>query len=179
LRTINKQTGEISTIKIRGLWSHFPIPAYKVLAKQKEWQAQRVLTCLVSFLGDSGFAVWPSYDAISARCGISRNGIRPALNVLQENGFIKITQWNEGRRERNKYYLQESCWDSSKMNKSASAYLTHTHKCIDCGKTLDGGGYGKDANARKVHWGCGGTVISLDSIIKASELISNELPSVG
>jgi hypothetical protein len=65
------------------------------------------------------------------------------------------------------------------MNKSASAYLTHTHKCIDCGKTLDGGGYGKDANARKVHWGCGGTVISLDSIIKASELISNELPSVG
>jgi hypothetical protein len=65
------------------------------------------------------------------------------------------------------------------MNKFASAYLSPTHKCIDCGKTLDGGGYGKDANARKVHWGCGGTVISLDSIIKASELISIELPSVG
>ena len=168
MRTINKQTGEITTIKIKGLWSPFPIPAYKVLEKQKEWQAQRVLTCLVSFLGDSGFTVWPSYDAISARCGISRNGIRPALNVLLDNGFIKIGQWNEGKKERNKYYLQASC-----------AHLKPTHKCIDCGKALDGGGYGKDANARKVHWGCGGTVISLESISKASAIDYKELPEVG
>jgi hypothetical protein len=179
LRTINKQTGEITTIKIKGLWSPFPIPAYKVLEKQKEWQAQRVLTCLVSFLGDSGFTVWPSYDAISARCGISRNGIRPALNVLSDNGFIKIGQWNEGKKERNKYYLQASCWESSKMNKFASAHLKPSHKCIDCGKALDGGGYGKDANARKVHWGCGGTVISLESISKASAIDYKELPAVG
>lgn len=179
MRTINKNTGEINTIKIKGLWSHFPIPAYQVLARQKEWQAQRVLACLVSYLGDGGLSVWPSYDAITAKCGISRNGIRPALDVLVENGFIKIGQWNEGVKERNKYYFQESCWDTSKMNKFASAYRVPTFKCIDCGKTMDGGGYGKDPNARKVHWGCGGTVVSLESIDKAFAIGSTELPSVG
>jgi len=179
LRTISETTGEINSIKIKGLWSHFPIPAYQVLARQKQWQAQRVLTCLVSYLGDSGFAVFPSYDSISDRCGISRNGIRPALDVLVENGFIKIGHWNEGLKERNKYYFQECCWDTSKMNKYAAAYRVPMYKCIDCGKSMDGGGYGKDANARKVHWGCGGTVVSLESINKAFATDSIELPSVG
>ena len=179
LRTINKQTGEITTIKIKGLWSHFPIPAYQVLARQKEWQAQKVLACLVSYLGDGGLSVWPSYDAIVERCGISRSGIRPALDVLVENGFIKIGHWNEGVKERNKYYFQECCWDTSKMNKFASAYRVPTFKCIDCKKTLDGGGFGKDANGRKVHLGCGGTVISLESIRKATAFDCEELTSVG
>jgi hypothetical protein len=179
LRTINEKTGEINALRIKGLWSHFPIPAYQVLAKQKAWQAQKVLTCLVSYLGDNGLAVWPSYDAIIARCGISRSGIRPALDVLEQNGFIKIGHWNEGKKERNKYYLQECCWDTSKMNKFAAAYRVPMYKCIDCGKTMDGGGYGKDANARKVHWGCGGTVVSLESINKTFATDYTELPSVG
>ena len=119
LRKINKSTGEINTIKIKGLWSPFPIPAYQVLAQQGEWQAQRVLSCLVSFLGDEGFCVFPSYRSIARRCGISPNGIRKALDALEANGFIRTYKFSEGKKSRNKYYFQESCWDSGKMNPKA------------------------------------------------------------
>ena len=167
MQKINKQTGEITGMKIKGLWSHFPIPAYQVLARQKDWKAQRLLTCLVSFLGSDGFCVYPSYDKISERSGLGRNSIRKALDSLEENGFIVTFYFREGKKERNKYYIQECCWDSGKMNKVASQYRTPMFKCLDCGKLMDRGGYGKDLHSAKVHWGCGGEVVSLSSIQKA------------
>ena len=93
MRTIDKSTGEIKIIKIRGLWSHFPIPAYQVLAAQREWSAQKLLACLVSFLGKDDLCVYPSYKSISKRCGLSPNTIRKALDVLEDYGFIKVFQF--------------------------------------------------------------------------------------
>ena len=161
MQKINKKTGEIQQSKVRGLWSHFPIPAYQVLARQKEWQAQKVLVCLTSFLGNDGFCVFPSYRTIANTCGIGENGIRKALNVLEENGFIKVFKYWENSKARNKYYFQESCWDSGKMNAKALAYRTPRFKCLDCKQVFDGGGYGKGP-AGKTHFGCGGPVIQLD-----------------
>ena len=160
IQKINKKTGEITTIRIKGLWSHFPIPAYQVLSRAKEWQAQRVLTAFVSFLGNEGFAVFPSYITIAKTCGISQNGIKQALNTLEEYGFIKIFQWREGRKLRNKYYLQEACWDTSKMNKTALEYRPKQYRCLDCKNLMDGGGFGVGLKI-KTHWGCGGQVIEL------------------
>jgi hypothetical protein len=167
LEKIDKKTGEIASIKVKGLWSHFPIPAYQVLGRQKDWKAQKLLTCLVSFLGSDGYCVYPSYDKISERCGLGRNSIRKALNSLEENGFIVTFYFREGKKERNKYYFQECCWDSGKMNPHASQYRTPLFKCLDCGKLIDRGGYGVDGKTNKVHWGCGGPVVSLNSIEKA------------
>jgi hypothetical protein len=162
MKKINKLTGEIHTIKIKGLWSHLPIPAYQVLARQKEWQAQKVLICLASFLGDDGFCVFPSYATISRNCGIGENGIRKALDVLEENGFIKVFKYWEGAKARNKYYFQPSCWDSGQMNAKAAAYRVKRFRCLDCKKLIDGGGYG-EGPAGKTHFGCGGPVIKLEN----------------
>lgn len=161
MRKIDKKTGEISDIKVKGLWAPFPIPAYQVLARQRDWKAQKLLTCLVSFLGSDGYCVYPSYDKISERCGLGRNSIRKALDSLEKNGFIVIYYFREGKKERNKYYLQDCCWDSGKMNEFASRFRTPQFKCLDCGELIDRGGYGEGLKANKVHWGCGGPVISL------------------
>jgi Fe2+ or Zn2+ uptake regulation protein len=160
MRTINKKTGEINTFKVKGLWSHFPIPAYQVLGRQKEFTAQRLLICLCSFLGDSGNCVYPSYLTISRVSGISKSSIRKALNVLEDNGFITTFKYWEGKKSRNKYYFNPSCWDTSKMNSIASKFRTPTHKCLDCKKLIDNGGFGEGKNG-KVHWNCGGPVISI------------------
>lgn len=159
MRKINKKTGEISSWKVKGLWAPFPIPAYQVLAQAKEFQAQRVLVALVSFLGDEGPSVFPSYVKIAKTCGISQNGIRKALDTLERYGFIKTFQWKEGHKTRNKYYLQECCWDTSKMNRVALSYRTKQFICLDCKALLDGGGFGTGPLG-KTHWGCGGPVIS-------------------
>ena len=94
--------------------------------------------------------------------------ISEALDALEENGFIITYYFREGKKERNKYYLQESCWDSGKMNKVASQYRTPMFKCLDCGKLIDRGGYGEGLKANKVHWGCGGPVVSLEFINKST-----------
>lgn len=168
MRKVNKQTGEISAIQVRGLWSHFPIPAYQVLAHKKQWSAQKLLCCFVSYLGDDGFCVWPSYKSISKRCGLSPNTIRKALDVLEDNGFIKITYFRDGKKDRNKYYLQESCWDSGRMNKVALVARNSTHKCLDCGTVMDRGGYGNGPMG-KTHFGCGGSVINIETSRRAKE----------
>lgn len=166
MRTINKSTGEIKPLIIKGLWSHFPIPAYQVLAEQRAWSAQKLLCCLTSFLGSDGLCVYPSYRAISRRCGLSPNTIRKALNVLEENGFIITYYFRDGKKDRNKYYFQESCWDTGKMNKKALASRIPTDKCLDCGKVMDRGSYG-NGPLGKIHYGCGGSVVGLKTIATA------------
>jgi len=166
MRTTNKKTGELKNIKIKGLWSHFPIPAYQVLAAQREWSAQKLLTCFVSFLGSDGFCVFPSYPIISKRCGLSPNTIRKALDVLEEYGFVKTFYFKDGKKDRNKYYLQMCCWDSGRMNKKALSARIPTHKCLDCGKLMDRGSYGTGPLG-KIHYGCGGSVLGLKAIAAA------------
>jgi hypothetical protein len=144
LRTIDKNTGEIKDVKVKGLWSHFPIPAYQVLAIQKQWSAQRLLSCFVSFLGADGLCVFPSYKTISKRCGLSPNTIRKALDVLEENGFIKTFYFKEGKKD--------------------SASRAPTSKCLDCGALMDRGGYGNSEMLGKIHYGCGGSVVGLKAL---------------
>ena len=164
MEKIDVNTGEITTVKVQGLWSHFPIPAYQVLAAQKQWSAQKLLACFVSFLGRDDLSAYPSYITISRTCGLSPNTIRKALDVLEDNGFVKTFYYKNGKRDRNKYYLQDACWDTNKMNKMAAASRKPTSKCLDCGKLMDKGGYGLSPKLGKTHWGCGGPVVRLDSI---------------
>jgi hypothetical protein len=163
LRKIDTNTGEIFTIKPGGMYAPLPIPAYQVLARLGDHQAQKVLMCLVSHLGSNGWGVFPSYSTIAYECGISRNGIKSALDVLEEFGFIKIGKWKEGKKDRNKYYLQLCCWDSGKMNKKALASRTPTNKCLDCGQLMDRGSYGTGVLG-KIHYGCGGSVVGLKAL---------------
>jgi hypothetical protein len=149
-------------IKRGGLYSPFPIPAYQVLGKAKQYQAQKVLLCLVSHLGKGSNCVYPSYTTIAKSCGMSRNSISAGLTVLFEYGFIKIFRFREGKKSRSKYYLQNACWDSSLMNEIARKQRVPIAVCIDCGVVMDRGGFGISPLG-KIHYGCGGSVIFLET----------------
>ena len=147
------------------LYSPFPIPAYQVLGKAREYQAQRVLLALVSYMGKSSNAVFPSYTTIARACGISRNSINEGLKVLHNYGFIKSVKIPVGIQARNKYFIQTSCWDTSRMNYLAKAQKTPIARCKACGEAIDRGEFGIGGDLM-VHWGCGGIVDYLGSVKK-------------
>lgn len=157
MRKIDKNTGEIFTIKPGGLYSPFPIPAYQVLVRLGEHQAIRVLVCLISHLGSNGWAVFPSYTTIAQESGVGRNAIRKSLDILEDLGFIKTITWHEGMKARNKYYIQEAAYNSGLMNKYARNYRDCHGACRRCGERLDRGGFRATPNGH-VHLGCGGSV---------------------
>ena len=140
-------------------YSPLPIPAYQVLAKAKEYNAQRVLMCLVSHMGYKNRCVWPSYSTIMRESGVrNRSTVSKALTTLVEYGFIKVFQLREGKQERNKYYLQGCCWNPSYMNSKARAHRPARARCLACLLYLERADYGISGDA-KVHYGCGGFVI--------------------
>ena len=149
-------------IKKGGLYSAQPILAQQVLGKAKEYQAQKLLLCLTSYLGKGSNCVYPSYTTIARSCGMSRNSISAGLTVLFEYGFIKIFRFREGKKSRSKYYIQNACWDSSLMNELARKQRVPTAVCIDCGVLMDRGGFGIGPLG-KIHYGCGGSVIFLET----------------
>jgi hypothetical protein len=157
LRKINKLTGEINTIDTGGLYAPLPIPAYQVLVRMGDHAAKDVLTCLVSHLGSNGVCVFPSYTKIAEEAGISRNRIKKALEVLEEYGFIKIVKWREGKKDRNKYYIQEAAYKSGLMNKYARRHRDVIAGCRRCGQFLNVGQFGEGPSFT-AHYGCGGMV---------------------
>jgi len=154
---VNKVTGEINSIQPGGLYAPLPIPAYQVLARMKDHQAQRVLISIVSHLGSNGRESFPSYTTISKEAGIGRNSIRKALDILVEYGFIKVFTFRQGKKDRNKYFIQDAAYNSGLMNKFAVNYRTFTAHCRRCGAGMDRGGYGLGP-AGATHFGCGGSV---------------------
>ena len=126
------------------LYSAFPIPAFKVLAKKEEWVAQRVLVGLVSFMGKNNRCVYPSYSTLQETLGMGRSSISSGLTTLKEYGFINIAQFKEGVRWRSKYYLQDACWDSSRMQKEVRVHTKKNGRCRACGELVDRGEYGID-----------------------------------
>jgi hypothetical protein len=161
MRKINPHTGEFQNVSIGGLYSALPIPAYRVLAKDKEFQAQRVLVCLISFQGSAGTKVFPSYDKINESCGIGRNQIRKALTVLEEYGFIKTFKFRrEGNREQNLYYIQECVYKVHLMREEDRGIIKKSHRCLACAEKITKVDFAKGPEGL-VHYGCGGYVVSL------------------
>lgn len=154
---VNKLTGEMNSIQPGGLYAPLPIPAYQVLARMKEHQAQRVFVCLISHLGMNGRESFPSYVTIAKEAGVGKNAIRKALDVLVEYGFIKVFTFRQGKKDRNKYFIQDAAYNSGLMNKFAMSYRTMTAACRRCGSGMDRGGYGLSPNG-PIHFGCGGSV---------------------
>ena len=157
MQEINKKTGEINSIQPGGLYAPLPIPAYQVLARMGDHTAKDVLVCIVSHLGKNGTCSYPSYTTIATEAGVSRNTIRKSLDVLEEYGFIKTAYFREGKKDRNKYYVQEAAYNSGLMNKYAKRYRGVTAGCRRCGQFFDRGSYGVGPLG-PIHFGCGGSV---------------------
>ena len=93
---------------------------------------------------------------------MSRNSISAALTVLFEYGFIRIHKFRDGKKSRSKYYIQDACWNTSMMNEIARKQRVPIAVCIDCGVVMDRGGFGISPLG-KIHYGCGGSVIFLET----------------
>ena len=66
------------------LYTTFTVHAYQVLGRAKQYNAQKVLLALVSYMGKSNNAVFPSYSTIMKAAGIGRNSVSSGLKVLHE-----------------------------------------------------------------------------------------------
>ena len=140
------------------LYSPLPIPAYQVLGKAQEYNAQRVLICLISHMGYNNRLVKPSYRTIMAESGVrNTNTVSRSLTVLVDYGFIKIFRFRDGKKDRSHYYLQGACWNSAFMNSIARQFRRATARCLACLMYLERADYGLSGNT-KVHYGCGGLV---------------------
>jgi hypothetical protein len=141
------------------LYSPFPIPAYQVLGEAREYNAQRVLLALVSHMGKNNRCVWPTYGRIMQVSGVrNRSTVSKALTTLVVYGFIKIHHYREGKKERSRYYLQGSCWNSGMMNYQAKQFRRASARCLACLVYLERGEYAISGDSR-VHYGCGGFVM--------------------
>ena len=112
---VDIDTGEILTISHGGLYAPFPIPAYRVLYRRQEHIAKDVLLCLVSHLGKGNRVAYPSYDTMQKETGRGRKSIAAGIRVLVDLGFVKVFKYRDGKKSRNKYYLQDSCWHSAQI----------------------------------------------------------------
>ena len=92
--------------------------------------------------------------------GIGRNSVSSGLKVLHESGFIKSIKYPNGVQARIKYFIQNACWDSGRMNEVAQPYKKIVARCFVCTKKLSRGEYASSPLG-KVHWGCGGFVYLL------------------
>jgi len=143
-----------------GLYTALPIPAYKVLVHAKKHAAKNVLVCLVSFLGYGRNDCWPSYETLIKETGHGRKTVSQALKDLTEFGFIRTYHWRQGKKNRVKYYVQDACYSSSKMNKTAKAYLPFVRTCQQCGKGMSIGDF-KLEKEFIAHWGCSGSAVRI------------------
>lgn len=150
-----------------GLYSPFPIPAYKILVAAGEHVAKDVLVCLVSHLGKSGRKAFPSISLIMREAGRGRTSVIAGVRTLEEFGFIKKFKfWSGERKLRNLYYLQDSCWNNDRMNRHAIAFAPVVGRC-GCGEAVKLGevGIGKTSYH---HFGCGDVVVLLSTRKKSS-----------
>lgn len=147
-----------------GLYSSFPIPAYRILGAAGEHVAKDALLCLVSHMGMRDKKVFPSISLIMREAGRGRTSVIKAIRTLEEFGFIKKFQyWEPGKRRRSIYYLQEACWNNDRMNREAMAFAPVIGRC-GCGAAVKLGEVGTGSIAFH-HYGCG-DVVSLYSTRK-------------
>ena len=124
----------------------------------------------MSFINHMGYnnrCVWHSYQTIALKSGVrNTNTISQSITTLVEYGFVKTYKYRDGRKNRVKYYLQGSCWNSAFMNPLARRYIKANARCLACLLYLDRGEYGLSGETR-VHYGCGGIVM---------EVVEREMP---
>lgn len=148
-----------------GLYSMFPILAYRILINANEHVAKDVLTCFVSHLGygKSSNCVWPSITTICKESKHSRSAVVRGYRVLKEFGFINVGRYKSRNGWANRYYFQPACYHSQFMNKKAIEFTRVFGQCDACNKIVRDAEVGSGLEAF-VHYGCGGNVKKLKRI---------------
>ncbi len=166
---------EALEIRKTGLYSPFPIHAYRILGLAKEHVAKDVLVCLISHLGQSNKnkMVKPSYKTICRETGRSRNSVAKGIRTLLEYGFIRKKTIYEYKKKRNIYFIQECCYHLDLMNDKARFHLPVVARC-ECGGAVRLGEYGVGGDGLH-HYGCGDVVHLLKSVTERKTPDSQEI----
>ena len=175
MQEIDSETGEILKIHKGELYSALPIPAYKLLARTGEHIAKDILVCLISFMGKGNRCVFPSYDTITKYSGRGRESVASGIRTLEEYGFIKKYTYRVGKQKKNKYYIQDSCYTETKMNKLALSHAEGVGRCGRCNAVVNYGNVGVGAVAHH-HYGCGGKVWIWNSAARKVPPIGGDAP---
>ena len=175
MQEIDSETGEILKIYKGELYSALPIPAYKLLARTGEHIAKDILVCLISFMGKGNRCVFPSYDTITKYSGRGRESVASGIRTLEEYGFIKKYTYRVGKQKKNKYYIQDSCYTETKMNKLALSHAEGVGRCGRCNAVVNYGNVGVGAVAHH-HYGCGGKVWIWNSAARKVPPIGGDAP---
>jgi len=160
-----------------GLYSMFPIPAFRVLVAAKEHIAKDVLMSFVSHLGygKSSNCVWPSITLIAEESERTRSSVVSGYRTLVEYGFIKVGKYKSRNGWANKYYFQEACYHLHKMNELAKSHTRVFGQCEACNKIVKDAEVGSGSIAF-VHYGCGGFVKKLPRVKRELYTLVKELP---
>ena len=99
---------------------------------------------------------------------MARGTVSKGLTVLVEYGLVKIVKFPKNGHLQNKYYLQDACWDSSRMKGGIKKFIKKAGSCDRCGKFVDRGEFGVGPTST-AHWGCGGEITLFKSQIDPVE----------
>jgi hypothetical protein len=156
-----EQEGESLKITQGGLYSAFPIPAYKILGVAGEHIAKDVLLCMVSHMGKGNRKVFPSITRMQKQTGRGRASVIQGVRTLEQFGFVKKHNIQKGKRKQSIYYLQDACWNHDRMNRDALAFAPVIGRC-GCGAAVKLGEMG-DGMYSYHHYGCGDVVTLLST----------------
>lgn len=143
-----------------GVYVKVPVLAYNLLGTLKQYQAQRILVGLCSYMDYETNISWPGYPKLANRIGISTNSIRAGLDVLEQLGFVRITKkQTKGTWLSNEYLVKRYAYRPDLWNWESASMLPKVGRCIDCAKYVNLAQYESGPRGNHVHFGCGGSVI--------------------
>jgi len=159
------------------LYAKVPVMAYNLLGDLKQYQAQKILACLCSYMDFDTYISWPGYKAIARRAGISKNSIRKGLDVLEELGFVKVSKRDTGGlRKSNQYLVKYYAYRPDLWNWEMASMLPKKGRCIDCAALVNLAQYETGPRGKHVHLGCGGRVVLFTAQKPADRPILNQPP---
>lgn len=115
-----------------GLWAPIPIPAIKFLVSKGHRPASRVLYAIVLHKGKAKSGIFPSYETIALYANVGENSIRGCLDILEKNGFLKITKGREGKKERNYYEILDKAYQLQFNPKAKRTEVLEPMICNTC-----------------------------------------------
>ena len=120
-----------------GLWAPIPIPAIKLLVRNKQRPASRILYAIVLHKGKAKSAIFPGYPTLALYANVGENNIRKCLDVLEAYGFIKITKTRQGKKNRNVYEILDKAYNLEINPKSETKKGYDTMICNSCWEDVE------------------------------------------
>ena len=111
-----------------------PVPAQRLLIKNKSFKALRVLNALCLHLGRGENWVSISYDTLEECTGMARKSVSEGLKVLEKLCIIgvKRSMQSKTRANTNEYFIQDYAYRAKDMARIGNGYFPAVGMCRAC-----------------------------------------------